>query len=247
MCGIGGAINFKRTQVSLDTIQNIGTAIEHRGPDDFGFYFSVNGEKVLTRKIEDGFDFNVALLHRRLSILDLSERGWQPMQTPDKRYTITFNGEIYNYVEIRDILIKIGYSFQTETDTEVILFAFQEWGLESFIRFNGMFAFCIHDAVTNELILARDPFGIKPLYYIHNEGFFLFCSEIKGLLAESKVSRTINPERLNEYLKFGWVNQNTETIFSEIKEIPARLLTMPLFLLTLLVHSELNRTGILNQ
>lgn len=221
MCGIGGAINYNRSGISLDTIQKIGKTIEHRGPNDFGFYFSAEGAKVLTRSIQDGFGFNVALLHRRLSILDLTERGWQPMQTDDRRYTISFNGEIYNYVELRQVLIQKGYQFRTETDTEVILYAYKEWGVESLARFNGMFAFAIHDAATNELFLARDPFGIKPLYYVQNENFFLFCSEIKGLLAEPKVSRNVNPRRLNEYLRLGWVNQNTETIFSEIKEIPA--------------------------
>ncbi|MEW6108488.1 MAG: asparagine synthase (glutamine-hydrolyzing) [Nitrospirota bacterium] len=221
MCGIGGAINYKRSGVSLDTIQNIGKIIEHRGPNDFGFYFSADGASVLTRKINEGFDFNIALLHRRLSILDLTERGWQPMQTADKRYTISFNGEIYNYLELRDTLIQKGYRFRTETDTEVILYAYKEWGIDCLVQLNGMFAFAIHDALTNELLLARDPFGIKPLYYVQNESFFLFCSEMKGLLAEPKVARSINSNRLNEYLKFGWVNQNTETIFSEIKEIPA--------------------------
>ncbi|GAB3526202.1 asparagine synthase (glutamine-hydrolyzing) [Pontibacter brevis] len=221
MCGIGGAINYKRSGIALETLQEISKTIAHRGPNDFGFYLSAGGAKVLTRNVHEGFDFNVALLHRRLSILDLTERGWQPMQTADRRYTISFNGEIYNYIELREILLQSGYHFRTETDTEVILYAFQEWGVDCLARFNGMFAFAIHDAATNTLLLARDPFGIKPLYYVQNEQFFLFCSEIKGLLAEPKVKRKINPGRLNEYLKFGWVNQSTETIYSEIKEIPA--------------------------
>ncbi|AHM61786.1 asparagine synthase [Flammeovirgaceae bacterium 311] len=221
MCGIGGAINYKRREILTETIQGIGQCIEHRGPDDFGFYFSASGEKALTRDIREGFDFNVALLHRRLSILDLSERGWQPMQTHDKRYTISFNGEVYNYVELRNILVKKGHRFVTETDTEVILYAYKEWGVACLPHFNGMFAFAIHDAVTNDIFIARDPFGIKPLYYVQNENFFLFCSEIKGLLVEPKLQRTVNYSRLKEYLKYGWVNQNTETIFREIKQIPA--------------------------
>jgi asparagine synthase (glutamine-hydrolysing) len=221
MCGIGGAINYRRSGISLETIREIGKTISHRGPDDHGFYFFAGGEKLLTRDVTEGFDFNVALLHRRLSILDLSERGWQPMQTFDRRYTISYNGEVYNYVELKEILLKKGYLFQTETDTEVILYAYIEWGADSLKLLNGMFAFAIHDAVTNELFIARDPFGIKPLYYVHSENFFLFCSEIKGLLAEPKVSRALNPNRLGEYLKFGWVNQNIETIFKDIKEIPA--------------------------
>lgn len=220
MCGIGGVINYGRNQISLESVAKIGQTISHRGPDDYGFYFSNNDSRIITRNIQEGFDFNVALLHRRLSILDLSERGWQPMQTINKRYTISFNGEVYNYIEIRDRLIKKGYEFQTETDTEVILYAYQEWGTESFSLFNGMFAFAIHDADTNEIILARDPFGIKPLYYVQNENFFMFCSEIKGILTEPKIKRTINNSRLKEYLKYGWVNQSPETIFSEIKELP---------------------------
>ncbi len=221
MCGIGGAINYRRGEISLEALQSIGNAIAHRGPDDLGFFCFAGGNQTLTRDSTKGFDFNVAFLHRRLSILDLSERGWQPMQSPDQRYTITYNGEIYNYVELRDTLIKKGYTFQTETDTEVILQAYQEWGADAVGLLNGMFAFAIHDARTNDMFLARDPFGIKPLYYTHNENFFLFCSEIKGLLAEPKVRRAVNMERLSEYLKYGWVNQDTNTIFSEIKEFPA--------------------------
>ncbi|MCX2741556.1 asparagine synthase (glutamine-hydrolyzing) [Pontibacter anaerobius] len=221
MCGIGGAINFKRSEISLETIKSIGNSIEHRGPDDHGFYFADGGEKVLTRDIKDGFDFNVALLHRRLSILDLSERGWQPMQTSDKRYTITYNGEVYNYIELRELLISEGYQFQTETDTEVILYAYQAWGEKCLERFNGMFAFAIHDAVKNEVFLARDPFGIKPLYYSINSNFLLFCSEIKGIVVEPKVSKKINGARLQEYLAYGWTNHSSETIYEDVHEFPA--------------------------
>jgi asparagine synthase (glutamine-hydrolysing) len=221
MCGIGGAINYKRRAISLETVQTIGESIEHRGPDDFGFYFAADGHRVLTRNIAEGFDFNVALLHRRLSILDLTERGWQPMQTADKRYTISFNGEVYNYIEIREELLKKGYSFQTETDTEVILYAYQEWGIDSLIKFNGMFAFAIHDTLKNEVLLVRDPFGIKPLYYVQNENFLLFCSEIKGLLAEPSISRSVNNAKLKEYLKHSWVNHSSSTIFNNVKEFPS--------------------------
>lgn len=221
MCGIGGAINFKRCEISLDTIQNIGSAIKHRGPDDFGFYFAAGGEKILTREIKDGFDFNVAFLHRRLSILDLSERGWQPMQTHDGRYTITFNGEVYNYIELRELLIAEGYQFQTETDTEVILSAYDAWGIKCLEYFNGMFAFAIHDSVKNEVFLARDPFGIKPLYYAVNNGFFLFCSEIKGIVAEPKIAKKINEGKLQEYLAYGWTNHSSETIYRNVFEFPA--------------------------
>lgn len=143
------------------------------------------------------------------------------MQTADKRYTISFNGEVYNYIELRDLLQEQGYQFRTETDTEVILYAFQAWGEKCLARFNGMFAFAIYDAVKNELFLARDPFGIKPLYYTQNEDFLIFCSEIKGIIAEPKVSKKINRDRLKEYLKDGWVNHNTETLYTDIREFPA--------------------------
>lgn len=221
MCGIGGAINYKHREITVETIGQVADSIRHRGPDDHGFYFATTGRQTLTRDLSEGFGFNVSLLHRRLSILDLTERGWQPMQTPDKRYTITYNGEVYNYIELKNRLSSKGYTFQTETDTEVILYAYIEWGVQCLSHFNGMFAFAIHDSVTNELFLARDPFGIKPLYYVQNECFFMFCSEIKGLLEEPKVSRALSLERLNEYLKFGWVNQSAETIFKHIKELPA--------------------------
>lgn len=220
MCGIGGAINFKRNSISPETIQKIEKRIDHRGPDDYGYFFYANGDKTLTRNISEGFDFNVAFLHRRLSILDLSTNGWQPMQTPDRRFTITFNGEVYNYVEIKKALKKKGYNFLTETDTEVILYAYQEWGVNCLSHFNGMFAFAIHDSFKNELFLVRDPFGIKPLFYTQTREYFLFCSEIKGILEEEKVSRRINPERLSEYLDYGWVNHTTESIYIEIKDFP---------------------------
>jgi asparagine synthase (glutamine-hydrolysing) len=221
MCGIGGAINYQRSNISVEALQAMGSAIEHRGPNDFGYFSFTRDKQVLSRNLNKGSEFNVAFMHRRLSILDLSERGWQPMQTIDKRYTICYNGEVYNYVELREKLLQKGYTFQTETDTEVILYAYQEWGVACLPLLNGMFAFTIHDALKNELLFARDPFGIKPLYYIHNEKFLLFCSEIKGLLTEPKIKRDLNSDRLNEYLQFGWVNQNPETIFRDIKEIPA--------------------------
>ncbi len=143
------------------------------------------------------------------------------MQTLNKRYTITYNGEVYNYIELRDLLMAKGYQFQTETDTEVILYAYETWGVKCLEYFNGMFAFAIHDTVKNEVFLARDPFGIKPLYYAVNNNFFLFCSEIKGLVAETKVNKKINAAKLQEYLAYGWTNHSSETIYSDICEFPA--------------------------
>lgn len=221
MCGIGGIINYKRNSVSLETVGEIGESIKHRGPNDHGFFFYNGEEKILTRNLKEGFAFNISLIHRRLSILDLSERGWQPMQTANGRFTISFNGEVYNYIELRKTLIKKGHTFHTETDTEVVLYAYQEWGINSLSLFNGMFAFAIHDALKNEICIARDPFGIKPLYYVHNERFFLFCSEIKGILKEPTFSKSLDGSILYDYLTYGKVNHSSDTLFREIKELPS--------------------------
>ncbi|MCY0970990.1 asparagine synthase (glutamine-hydrolyzing) [Chryseobacterium wangxinyae] len=154
MCGIAGAVNYP-------DLKNKHGIMQHRGPDSYGIW-------------EDG---DVCLIHRRLAILDLSEAGHQPMEFED--LVITFNGEVYNYIEIRKELIAVGYQFNSETDTEVILKAFHHWGKESVKKLNGMFAFCIYNRVTKKIFIARDHAGIKPLYYGLQNDVFVFGSELK--------------------------------------------------------------------
>jgi asparagine synthase (glutamine-hydrolysing) len=168
MCGIAGIIPKLNTQFSLEeTMQNMLQAIAHRGPDG-----------------QDTYNYQQQLIlgHRRLAILDLSADGTQPMHSEDGQYTIVFNGEIYNYLEIKQQLIAQGYKFHNHTDTEVILQAYRHWGKECVQYFNGMWAFAILDKSEQILFCSRDRFGVKPFYYIEHEHYWAFCSEIKGLL-----------------------------------------------------------------
>lgn len=186
MCGISGIINKYEKSVDKDEIQKINDLISHRGPDDEGFYF----EK------------NFAFGHRRLSILDLSSDGHQPMHYLDK-YTITYNGEIYNYLEIKEELLKDGYAFKSNTDTEVILASYDKWGENCVNKFNGMWAFAIYDKEKEIIFCSRDRFGIKPFYYTKIDDKFVFGSEIKQLL-EFYEERYVNQSILMDY----WVRRS---------------------------------------
>jgi asparagine synthase (glutamine-hydrolysing) len=178
MCGICGIVGVSdRSSIELMT-----STLSHRGPDDFGVkLFDSSG---------------TALGHRRLSILDLSPLGHQPMTDTEGRYWLTYNGEIYNYLEVRNDLSAKGYRFKSNSDTEVIIYAYKEWGAECLRRLNGMFAFAIWDEHTRTLFAARDRLGIKPFYYWHNKGEFVFASEIKALLKSGRVQAEIDYEAL---------------------------------------------------
>lgn len=165
MCGITGIVNWGDEIV----LQKITSIIEHRGPDDSGMKWF--------------HDSNTGLGHRRLSIIDLSPAGHQPMCNDEGNLWITFNGEIYNYKEIRQELVAIGYRFKSHSDTEVIIKAYEEWGVDSLNKLNGMFAFAIYDSVNRKLFAARDHAGIKPFYYSQSGESFIFGSEIKSILA----------------------------------------------------------------
>jgi asparagine synthase (glutamine-hydrolysing) len=165
MCGISGIVDKRDRPIGRAEIERITGLIAHRGPDDHGYF---HGE-------------NFALGHRRLSIIDLSSRGHQPMAYGG-RYWITYNGEIYNYLELREELASLGAEFETGSDTEVILAAYARWGVGCLERFNGMWAFAIYDSVERSLFLARDRFGVKPLYYTQSAEQFVFGSEIKQLI-----------------------------------------------------------------
>jgi len=198
MCGISGIINIDRSNVEKVEIENINNLIAHRGPDDDGFYFNEN------------FAFG----HRRLSIIDLSDMGHQPMEYNNN--VITFNGEIYNYLEIKDELVELGYSFSSQTDTEVILASYLEWGFECVERFNGMWAFVIYDKSKNLLFLSRDRFGIKPLYYHYDGENIIFSSEIKGILVHP-IKRRPNDEMIFDFLYYNLLDHTENTFFKRIK------------------------------
>lgn len=202
MCGIVGKIDKNGPHMEVDILRMLDT-IENRGPDGKGFWISEN--------------HRIALGHRRLSILDLSSKGNQPMT--DGRCIIVHNGEIYNYIEIRAQLIRWGYQFESQTDTEVILAAYDKWGEACLEHFNGMFAFAVWDKFKQTLFLARDRLGIKPLYYcMSDNGIFYFASEIKSILADMEKSPEFDPIRLDDYMSFGYV-PGEQTLFKGINRL----------------------------
>lgn len=202
MCGISGLFNFDNREVNSDLLLAMTTCLKHRGPDAQGIWK----------------DNNIGLGHARLSILDLSEQANQPMSSDDKLYTIAFNGEIYNFLEIRERLQKLGHKFRTQSDTEVIIASYREFGTDCFSKFNGMFSLAIYDTQKNKLVLARDPFGIKPLYYHQNASFFCFASEIKSLKCHPDISFTISNQAFSEYMWYG-NSLGTNTIYNEVLEL----------------------------
>lgn len=186
MCGITGILDRRGDAVSPVSIRRMADAIAHRGPDDGGVYT----------------EGPVGLGHRRLSIIDLSAAGHQPMATADGRYVMVYNGEVYNFQELRVELEAEGWQFHSHTDAEVVLKAFAQWGVESLNRFNGMFAFALWDKWERSLFLCRDRYGIKPLYYAWLGNQLLFGSEIKAMLAHPDFSPQIDVEGLVEYFTF---------------------------------------------
>jgi asparagine synthase (glutamine-hydrolysing) len=198
MCGFSGIINRNNHPVPERMIKEMNDLINHRGPDDEGIYL----------------DTNFALGHRRLSIIDLSQDGHQPMAYLNK-YVITYNGEIYNYLEIKNDLQKLGYKFRSHTDTEVILAAYDKWGTECVKMFNGMWAFALHDNTKNIIFCSRDRFGIKPFYYTEVNNKFIFGSEIKQLLIFFS-KRTVNQKILLDYLLTSYSEHTNGTFFENI-------------------------------
>jgi asparagine synthase (glutamine-hydrolysing) len=202
MCGISGIINKNRSVVKFEEIKKINDLISHRGPDGEGFY---NGE-------------NFAFGHRRLSIIDLTDGGRQPMPYLDK-YWITYNGEVYNYIELREELLTNGYKFGSGSDTEVILAAYDKWGKDCLQKFNGMWAFAIYDITKQNIFFARDRFGVKPLYYTNTPDKFIFGSEIKQLIAlqhEVRANRNVIVESLLTNVD----GHTEETFFEGVNKFP---------------------------
>ena len=203
MCGICGILNFDGQPTSVELLSSMTDSLQHRGPDARGIHI----------------DGPVGLGHRRLAIIDLSESGQQPMTNEDNSIWITYNGEIYNFVEVRKELQERGHIFRSGSDTEVILHAYETWGVDCLTRFNGMFAFALWDSNIQRLWLVRDRLGIKPLFYLRRNDRFLFASEIKGILCDSTVKREVNLRGLHHYLSLNYTPA-PYTLFSDIRQLP---------------------------
>lgn len=209
MCGIAGIYHHQLNSVNEVELRNMGNVIFHRGPDHQGVWYS--GE--------------VGFAHQRLSIIDTSSAGHQPMHTPDGRYTIVFNGEIYNHNEFRAELKNKGVVFHSSSDTEVLLYLYIHYGSKMLDRLNGMFAFAIWDNEKKELFLARDRYGVKPLYYINNSNSFYFASEPKALFANG-IKKRVDNSQINEWLMFRYIAGENTLLDGVKKLLPGHYLTI---------------------
>lgn len=204
MCGITGIVNLNGDAVSPAILKRMTDAIAHRGPDGEGHWI----------------EGNLGLGHRRLAIIDLSPLGHQPMISSDHRYVLCYNGEIYNYRELRTELEAAGYWFRSKTDSEVVLYALAHWGTDALLRFNGMFALALWDRKERRLLLARDRYGIKPLYVARQRGAISFGSEQKAILAQPAFQRTLDKQALLEYFTFQNIFTD-RTLLQDIHLLPA--------------------------
>jgi asparagine synthase (glutamine-hydrolysing) len=242
MCGISALITLDGAGATEAEVRAMTAAVRHRGPDDEGFaLFRDDREPVLFGGVDTPesvlaatFPYSptvrngapvqgpvrVALGHRRLSILDLSPAGHQPMCTPDRRYWIVYNGEVYNYRELRTELEAAGHTFRTGTDTEVILHSYAEWGQDCLDLFNGMFAFVIYDSAEQRIFAARDRFGVKPLYYWFSpDGVLAFASEIKQFTVLPGWEARLNHQRAFDYLAYSLLDHTDETMFAGVRQL----------------------------
>lgn len=232
MCGIAGEFAFAG-EVAPARVVAMTKALRHRGPDDEGYVWCGGGtawpasgdETVPSLPLPswrryEGQRYRVGLGHRRLSILDPSPSGHQPMVSSSGRFWIVYNGEIYNYVELREELRKRGYRFTTASDTEVILAAFEEWGEACQSRLRGMWAWTLYDLAADRLHCSRDPFGIKPLYWARDSQRFVFASDIRSLLGHPAVPKRAHPRIVREYVAYGRHEQEGETFFEGIWAVP---------------------------
>lgn len=204
MCGIVGLVDLKGREVSIESVKAMSDAIAHRGPDGEGQWVFKN----------------VGIGHRRLAIIDLTEAATQPMISKDRRYVLTYNGEIYNYKSIRKELEALGYIFYSQSDTEVLLAALILWQEKALLKFNGMFAFAFFDKLKGEILLARDRYGIKPLYYSSQDSYFTFGSEQKAIKARRNFRSDLDKEALLEYMTFQNIFTN-RTFEKDIKLLEA--------------------------
>ena len=191
MCGISGTINAN----SVEITEKMKNCMRHRGPDDEGLWH----------------DESASLGHNRLSILDISSSGHQPMSNEDETLWITYNGEIYNFQKLKQELVAAGHNFRSDSDTEVILHLYEEFGEDCLLKLRGMFAFAIWDRRRKRLFAARDRLGIKPFFYQCRNNYLIFCSELKALLASGAVRKDLNINALGEYFRFGSVQEPENT------------------------------------
>ncbi len=226
MCGIAGYIEFKQNRISkgqpYELIKSMLNTIMHRGPDDYGisFYgFKLEENKDPDRvKVEFNTEYKVVLGHQRLSIIDLSVNGRQPMRNKENDIEIIFNGEIYNYIELREELSS--RQFYTETDIEVLIAAYEKWGIKMLSKLDGMFAFALFDKKKNKIICARDPAGIKPFYYSYSSNGFVFGSEPKTVLKGLGTKGSMDENATAEFLIMGITDHSDRTFFNEVKQLP---------------------------
>ena len=221
MCGLAGLVLVPPGPVKSEWLERMLDQLTHRGPDDGGWTAFFRGQISAGHSVPADLMADAVLIHRRLSILDLSHAARQPMPSADRRYWIVFNGEIYNYLELRTELEALGHVFSSRSDTEVLLVALATWGTDALRRLVGMFALAFLDRRTRRLLLARDPFGIKPLYYARWQDGFAFASEIPTLLELPGIDRAPNPRRLYGYLRSGATDHGDETFFDTIRQLPA--------------------------
>lgn len=204
MCGVAGLIHLNGSPVSPDVLRRMTDSIAHRGPDGEGHWI----------------EGNVGIGHRRLAIIDPSPAGHQPMLDSTDRYVLTYNGELYNYQELKSELTSLGYAFRTRTDTEVLLAALTKWGTDALIKFNGMFAFALWDRVDQKLLLARDRYGVKPLYVSRQGKTFSFGSEQKAIAAQPNFTKSVNKRALLEYFTFQNILTD-QTLLEDVNLLPA--------------------------
>jgi asparagine synthase (glutamine-hydrolysing) len=228
VCGLFGVVDAPPGLLDASLVERLLSLLDHRGPDDRG-WLTLDRQGIGTGSAPADLSGEVVLVHTRLSILDLSSAGHQPMSTPDGRFHLSFNGEIYNYLELREELERLGRSFASASDTEVLLAAYGEWGAGALDKLVGMFAFAIVDAERRVVVLARDQFGIKPLYYAPIGGSLAFASEIPPLLEFPGAHRRANPQRVFDYLRFGRTDHGSETMFASVRQVePGHYLELPL-------------------
>lgn len=221
MCGIAGVITPAYTEGTREAVRQASGRLDHRGPDGSG--------ALSWPPVPEPRRPFVALAHRRLAILDSSPEGHQPMVTADGRFALILNGAICNFPELRRELQSLGHRFHSRSDTEVLLEGFAEWGPAVLPRLIGMFAFAVYDSRDHRLFLARDPFGIKPLYHARSASGIAFASEIDALLEFPGVSRTVNPQRLFDFLDHDDTDESAETLFADIRQLqPGHYLDIPL-------------------
>jgi len=244
MCGIAGIIHLDGTGVQPTTLRVMAEMLRHRGPDDEGYLLASPGgdwaifggedtpskvfqedilyapKRKLSGTLDESHDYNIGLANRRLSIIDLSPAGHQPICNEDGTTWVVHNGEIYNYAILREGLLERGHRFVSNSDTEVIVHAYEEWGEDCVKHFDGMWAFAIWDSKQGRLFCSRDRFGIKPFYYYFDGNRFLFASETKALLAAG-VSREVDEASVYLYISFGVVDLGDKTFFSAIRRLDA--------------------------